>query len=285
MSNGYRLGISAVWERMTRYWLLTRQQLDRPVFLVGCSKSGTTVLGLLFSYHPQVGPKNAHEKEYSNLQHFLNAILDDKVFGDVAHEMEEKSLWDQYFPIENCALRTGKELALYKNPLSPVRQREFVDQLTRRLHEPRYCSKQPFNTFRVHVLREMFPDAKIVAIHRDGRDVAASWGRKQNRWDKFGGYVSAIEIFARKWNEAVDHLEEHKEALDIYTVRYEDLVQAPWQQLTQVFEFCALDCPAIYHGLELRRKVGLWRERIPWEYHDQIDRLTKKNRDRLGYVE
>ena len=285
MSNGHRLGIAAVLDRVARLWLPNSHQLDRPVFVVGCSKSGTTILGILLSYHPKVGPKNTHGNAYSSLQHFLNAMLVDKVFNDVAHEMEEKQLWDQYFPINDCALRTGKELILYDNPLAARTQREFIDRLRRRLNEPRYCSKQPFNTFRVHVLREMFPDAKIVAIHRDGRDVAASWGRKQNRWEKLGGYENAIGIFARKWNEAVDHLEEHRETLNIYTLRYEDLLPAPWQQLSRVFEFCELDCPAIYDGLQLRREIGLWRERIPQEYHDRLNRLTKKNRDRLGYTE
>jgi hypothetical protein len=57
--------------------------------------------------------------------------------------------------------------------------------------------------FRIHVLRDLCPQAKIAAIHRDGRDVVSSWGRKQNRWEQFGGYEPAIKMMARRWNEAI----------------------------------------------------------------------------------
>ena len=68
--------------------------LDRPIFLVGCSKSGTSILGLIFSYHPKVGPKNRSQGDYRSLAEFSCALLEDRVQDRVAHQMEEKAVWD-----------------------------------------------------------------------------------------------------------------------------------------------------------------------------------------------
>jgi hypothetical protein len=242
------------------------------------------MLGLIFSFHPQVGPKNPHAAEYVTLQAFLDAVLVDSVFDYVASEMEEKRLWDEFLPVNGVDLRTGAELTLLENPLDDRQRRALTSKLAQRLKEPRFFAKAPFNTFRVHVLRDLFPDAKILAIHRDGRDVVASWGRKQNRWEKFGGYAEAIPMLARKWNEAVGHIEQYRQELNIKTVLYEDLVINPRPVLEELFDFCELEVvPELFDGLNLRTDLGLWRERVPQEHHAKLNELTADYRRRIGF--
>ena len=130
----------------------------------------------------------------------------------------------------------------------------------------------------------MFPDARFIAIHRDGRDVIASWGRKGNRWKQFGGFASAIETFGKKWSDAVEHLEEYRAAFQIEVCRYEDLVQAPTHELQRLLSACDLPaCESITENLELRSTPSLWRSRIPEEYHDLTEQVTAQMRTRLGY--
>jgi hypothetical protein len=261
--------------------------LTKPIFVVGCPKSGTTLLGLLFSAHPQVGPKISLAGTYQSLQECMDAIYrDHALFDIVANEMEEKALWDSFFPLNGTDLRAGKELSIFKNPLTRRQVRDLIRALTKRFCEERYCSKQPTNTFRVHVLREIFPDAKFVAIHRDGRDVVSSWGRNVNRWERFGGYEKAIALFSRKWNEAVEHIELYRHDLDICTLRYEDLLERPGVELQKIFTFCELDdATSLFGGLQLANSKGKWKERIPPEYHAILQELTLGNRTKLGYFD
>jgi len=259
-------------------------ELDRPIFLVGCAKSGTSMLGAIFSMHPDIGPKSPHANKFESAQRFLNSLVDPHVHAVVAHEMEYKEVWDKYLPVENVSLRIGNGLILEENPLTTRQTRRLVGELTRDFHAARFFSKQPFNTFRVKFLRQVFPNCKIICIHRDGRDVVSSWGREQNRWELFGGFDAAIRTFSSKWNEAVEYVEDKKRELEIYTLRYEDLVSDPRQALQNIFEACELSyVPQIYDSLELACQVGLWKVRIPPEHHQLLGDLLDRNLTRLGY--
>lgn len=272
--------------RMARLLGLRPSPLERPVFLVGCSKSGTTMLGLILSCHPDLGPANPFLSRFGNLQAMLDAVLEDKVFDPIAHELEHKQLWDTFFPANHVPLRTGSELALTTNPLTPKRTRELCRALAALCPTGRLFCKGPFLSFRIHVLRELFPKARIVAIHRDGRDVVSSWGRKQKRWETMGGFGAAIEVLARKWNETIDHVEDARRELDLLTLRYEDFIAEPDATLQTICKYCALNYDGdLFGGLSLRQSVGLWRERIPAEHHRQLQDSTRRNRLRLGYAD
>ena len=260
------------------------RHLDRPIFLVGCGKSGTSVLGALLSCHPDVGPEFQSEENVGALpQDRLNALLRDELFGTLAAKMEQKAAWDRYLPIHSVPLRIGKELTLLRNPLSNSGKSRLVAALTTEFTQQRFFNKAPFNTFRIHVLRSLFPDAKLIAIHRDGRDVIASWGRKQNRWSRFGGPAKAIPIFAGKWNEAVDHIERYRRELDVKVVRYEELIDNPQRIVAALLEFCELDYDnELYDNLQLGNRVSLWQERIPASCHELVESLTQRNRKRVS---
>ena len=258
--------------------------LDRPIFLVGCCKSGTTLLSSLLLQHPDLGPKHRLVRGEGSSQDKVQQLLEDHHFNTLAHEVEQKEIWDRFFPMQNVKLRMGLELRLLENPLTADQQRELVKRLTTELREPRFFSKHPANLYRLHALKAMFPDARFIAIHRDGRDVIASWGRKGNRWKQFGGFASAIETFGKKWSDAVEHLEEYRAAFQIEVCRYEDLVQAPTHELQRLLSACDLPaCESITENLELRSTPSLWRSRIPTEYHDLTEQVTARMRTRLGY--
>lgn len=260
------------------------QKLDRPIFLGGCAKSGTTMLGLIFLSHPQTGPKKFSDQQQLPSLHELPHLLHEEVFNVVAHEMEKKQTWDKYFPMDGVDLRIGKELTLLKNPLTPAESVAFVEEITADFVEPRFFSKHPATGFRVHVIRELFPDAKILMVHRDGRDVIASWGRKGNRWKRFGGHESAIRLFAKKWNDTVEHIERFREELGLITFRYEDIVADHETAIADLFQKCELDSnDELLKAIELRDAKSLWRERIPEEYHSLVNELTAGNRAVLGY--
>ena len=260
-----------------------RQKFDRPIFLVGCSKSGTTIAASLMYLHPEINGGENIISKFGNVSD-LNELTDVVIFGPFAHKMEKKVFWDKYFPINRVELRTGKELVLLENSLSFFKTFLFKNDLRKMQIGNRFFNKAPFNSFRINVLRELFPDAKIIAIERDGRDVVSSWGREANRWESFGGYNKAIPVFARKWNETIDHIEEYKNKLDVYTFKYEDLLKTPQQTLKSVFEFCELSyLQTIYDSIELTPQAGKWKARIPKEFHSMLSNLTSENLKRLGY--
>ncbi|MBE7467038.1 MAG: sulfotransferase [Planctomycetes bacterium] len=271
------------WNRL-RNRIGMKTHLDRPIFLVGCGKSGTTLLALLIASHPHVGPKPPILDGKTNLQSAIRQLLTSEGFAQIAPLTEQKEIWDNYFPM-TADLRVGKELILTKNPLSKAETISLIRKLTYSFHAERYFNKAPFNSFRIHVLRQIWPDAKIIALHRDGRDVIASWYRQSYHLEKYKCREIALKTFAKKWNEAIDHLEAYRDELGISIWRYENLVDDPNQMLKKILSYAELPWrPELYDGLKLDTRCGRWQAIIPEEFHSRVNDWTNKNRERLGYV-
>jgi Sulfotransferase family len=126
-----------------RYWDLARSRAADPVFVVGCSRSGTTVT-------------------YETIA-MSSRLLS---FG---HEIPE--FWDSLWgPHHN---RWESEAAGAEHALPAHRdaaQRYFFQ----RLGLGRVLDKTCINVMRVPYLHALFPNARFVYIHRDGRDNVSS---------------------------------------------------------------------------------------------------------------
>ena len=98
--------------------------------------------------------------------------------------------------------------------------------------KPGWGDKTPYYVGHIDELRRVFPEARIVNLVRDGRDVALSLLRVP-----FG--PANVWAAAHQWRDAVDAGERAAERLgaDLLTVRYEDLVAGPETAIPAVCEF------------------------------------------------
>ena len=125
------------------YWDLMRSQATDPVFVIGCSRSGTTITYETIAMSP----------------HLLS-------FG---HEIPE--FWDSLWgPRHNGweSEAAGAEAARPEH--RDAAQRYFFQ----RLGGGRVLDKTCINVMRVPYLHRLFPQARFVYIHRDGRDNVSS---------------------------------------------------------------------------------------------------------------
>src|SRR4051794_20264863 len=101
--------------------------------------------------------------------------------------------------------------------------------------KPRWGDKTPYYVGELDQVKRVFPEARIVNLVRDGRDVALSLLRVP-----FGpGNVWAA---ARQWRAAVDagDAASARYGDDVLTIRYEDLVLDPEPVVRRVCEFCEI---------------------------------------------
>jgi hypothetical protein len=204
---------------------------DRPIFVVGCPRSGTTMLQLMLHAHPRIAlpPENrflltAYQRRYrlGNLNDavqrraFAEWIVHTPQFGDLGLDREQ--VIDRIVgapPTIGSAL--GTVLQMYAS----------------RFGKPRWGDKRPSYLRNLPAIRRLFPDAQIITIVRDGRDCVASLKETPWRPPAFAGLVD-------QWARSADASLRAARAYspDTYhQVRYEDLVADPAIHLRRICHF------------------------------------------------
>lgn len=228
-----------------------------PVFILCAPRSGTTWLVRALGAHPEVHATElrafghyvdvVHDHESAKprlritLDAYLDALLDPHTWqplGPSRDSVRDDLVRDVYRTIQAHALRrTGKRM--------------LVDKFTPYLGTAGEA---------VRSIRRLFPDAKIILLLRDGRDVAVSgvmhWLTKnvdrmsehQRRRraflvEKVGAppdrFFTDDEVrqWAAHWREPIDSVEEAAGALERLDVRYEDMVADLGAELRRIYGF------------------------------------------------
>ncbi len=172
-------------------------------FIVGCARSGTSILGELIASHPKV--KYIFEAHH---------IWEMAGYGpDGSHRLTE-----------NCATPE----IIYKIRMWFLKQYE----------ENKYIiEKNPRNVLRISFIKKIFPEAKIIHIIRDGRDVACSMvpGIGGDRWEHLKppgwkylklNYTGPLRC-ALAWKEIMEIALNDLRSIDHLQIKYEDLVLKP----------------------------------------------------------
>ena len=142
---------------------------DAPIFIVGCPRSGTTLLRNLLNSHPHL--------TFPEESHFIPVFY--RGYGDPRDEREARRLAERVLSLQwvrRWGLKVGAE------SFADCRSfREFLCHLyeawARQENKPRWGDKTPPYVTEIPLLVKLFPGARIIHIYRDGRDVALSWIR------------------------------------------------------------------------------------------------------------
>ncbi len=270
---------------------------NQRVFLVGHGKSGTTWLHMLFFHHPNaavVAERRLFEHPDEN-EALLDHLLDDTWFDswfksssfgitapeqtDVRYEMSR--LMSDYLLYRALAVRKTAKGFERKTPIT-----HFSEKIALNTEQDARVT--------IETLKKLYPDAKIVHIVRDPRDVAVSAMfhsyrnfREKHEKNWVTDFVESVlegntanilkkkavaayfKSHAKAWKQiaSIFHIKGQSLYGDNYLlVRYEDLLQMPQQQVQRLFSFAGLaDDPqrvadvvekASFKNLSKGRKAG-----------------------------
>ncbi|MBB4931113.1 hypothetical protein F4561_001933 [Lipingzhangella halophila] len=259
------------------------QSQERAIIVLGCPRSGTTLLQLMLHAHPRIAipPETRfvtsvywHRKRYGDLRNVDNLralgewIVYSKGtrFGDLGLDPEETLA-----EIVNGPRTLGSALAT------------VFRRYARRFDKPRWGDKRPAYHHSIDQLARMFPGAQFVNIVRDGRDCVGSL--KNMSWFRQDSYGAMST-----WAEAIDNGRAAARKLgpeSFYEMRYEQLIGDPEAELSALCDFLGEEFdPAMCephqvagiavpkrktHHANTHREItqansGAWRERLePWE--------------------
>lgn len=256
---------------------------DRPVFIIGCPRSGTTMLQLMLHSHPRMAVP-------PETRFVIPAYYRRRVFGDLRVTERRRSMAEW---IANDRSTKFRELKVDKEAFI----RQVVDgpgslgsvigtafrMYAERFGKPRWGDKRPSYVKHTDLLLRLFPDAQFIHLIRDGRDCVASL--KEMPWYTLDSFHAVAT-----WAEAVDtgaRLRRTMPEDSYYELRYEDLTDDPETELKKLCAFLEEDfSPAMVspreaasvavpshkvwhsntHGEVTRSRVGSWAHRLDdWE--------------------
>jgi omega-hydroxy-beta-dihydromenaquinone-9 sulfotransferase len=286
--------------------------IDRPIFIVGSGRSGTTLFYDLMAGHRELGWFSSYVERFANLPWLaaLNAFYRipslTKRYAKrrwFPSPVEAHMLWDLFHPVEDsmgCPPFTEQDAAL----TDQKGLRRFIIDVLRFSQCPRFVNKNTRNTRRVPYLHTLFPDAIFVHVIRDGRAAANSflnvhWWPSLSLWWAGGKTpvqmqkegLESILVAARTWKLEVERVLQDKENLaaeQYIEVRYEALVQDPFGEVERVLDFCDLPWTSSLHAhidaFDIGSRNWKWKDKFSPEHIDSINQEIGSLLEQLGYV-
>jgi len=213
---------------------------DAPVFVVGMSRSGTTLLSAMLSAHSRLdcGPESHLLSAHRRLPPEEQAgLVDPSTWPDRAADFVADLENRGHRIIEAFGLTRSDTLSwLADRPPSIAAILESLTaQHAERVGAARWVEKTPRHLLTLETIREAWPEAFVVRIVRDPRDVALSLTGMPFAEDTQVGNLVRIDYD--------DRHSRHFFATDprVMTLRYEDLVTEPGRELGRVCDFIGED--------------------------------------------
>lgn len=248
-------------------------RLERPIFIVGSPRSGTTLAVDLFASHPEI-----------------------------SNWSEAGRIWDPGHYDDPDAEHAWP--ASFATPARVARLHRWFEWHRRREGRPRFVNKHPRNSLRMGFLHAAFPDAVFVHVIRDGRAVVGSIlaeirGSERRQRLPMGGFAKpagwrallrddVVEQSALQWQAIVRTVLADARALGPATieVRYERLCAEPRATYRALFAFAGLRSDdAALAGIPERLEASEgWRKRMTAAEIATIERAAGGLLAELGYA-
>ncbi len=267
-----------------RRWRMAAYHSSQPhIVMGGAPRSGTTVLRKLFDRHPHI-----------------RCGAETKIFVPAAFNLAWLST---SYAIPLPELRSMREGARS--------QAAFIDDFAARVRadagKTRWAEKTPQNIRNLDWIMARFPQASIIHIIRDGRDVVCSmrqhpdWRWLDGEWQKVL-VPRSTEWYARRWLADTAAGMAWRDDPRYLEVRYEDLVAHPSAVLRAICEGvgAADDADWLaevgqrdegaghtkrpdYEGALSAASVGRWRGDLGAAEQREVERLCGPRLRELGY--
>jgi hypothetical protein len=221
-----------------------------PVFVLGCGRSGTKLLyhtllsaGGFAVYHAESNAFNLIGLRFGNLAKLENrrALLN--------HWLRSKLFYRSGLTREEIEPRILEECHNAADFL-----RILMETIARKQGVERWAECTPLHLLYLPLIKKVFPDALIVHIIRDGRDVAVSLNRvgwfPPLPWDK----KRRLLVPAIFWRWIVGKGREYGRSMpgDYLEVHFEDVVQKPRETMVRLGAFIGhdLNCDRIQQNAQ-----------------------------------
>lgn len=230
--------------------------LEKMIFVVGNSRSGTTMMGRILGNHPDVFT-------FGEL-HFFGQLWS-PVHPYELNRSEAEALAAKLFCLQREGYRTHGDSKSFldeaskfcevfsEQPIAPADLfSSFLYYAAARNSKTIPCDQTPRNVFYIDVILKSYPHAKIINMIRDPRDVLLSQKRKWKRRFLGGTDLSIKESFrdwvnyhpitiSKIWHTAVTAADRFIDHDNVTTIYFEQLLASPETTVENICDFVGIN--------------------------------------------
>ena len=204
---------------------------DRPLFIVGMPRSGTSLVEQILASHPEVHGAGELE-DIGRLSHQLHSLAGKRgYFVGVADVTREK-----------LATLAADYLGIL---------------MAHSAHAARVTDKMPHNFLHLGLIQMLFPKARVIHIRRDPLDTCLScYFQEFSASHSYAYDLTQLGAYYRQYERLMAHWEQVLD-LPMLHIRYEDLVDDQEGVSRRMVEFCGLEWDnRVLRFHETRRNVA-----------------------------
>lgn len=243
------------------------ETIQARLFLVGCPRSGTTLLQSMLAAHSTIASFPESHLLLVTSRSRRGRWL--RKSGLIAPEMRQRLQQflhevghPEFMPPKTHQLhRFGQQFA------------QLLDQLTAVQGKSTWLEETPGHLHYIAVFASTIPDARFIHLSRNGTDVVASLYKVTNQYPEQWGHGYTIEQCIKTWNRAVCLSMAYVDSANHHIVRYEQLLAQPETTLMDLCNFIGVP----FEGIMLNTHHTIAQQLITDDERWKYDALTPRH--------
>ncbi|MFC4763939.1 sulfotransferase family protein [Dyella koreensis] len=242
----------------------------RRTFVVGCPRSGTTIVQAMLARHPAVF--TLPETGFFEHLHGNTAWR----WGDARIEYQQARLQQRlgFSRKHERNLFMTLQRMLSSSPVSSLRpslrirtlERRFITLLDRLAQEngrDMWLEKTPNHLLFIPEIEALVPDARFVHVIRPGMDVLASLADASLLFENDNAFPGGTVHWTKRWNRAMQIHRTHMAQPQHYLLFLDDLIEHPEREWLRLCEFLDIAADAPLNDACIQLIADL--EQEPWK--------------------
>ena len=251
-------------------------RIHQRVFIVGCPRSGTTLLQSLLASHPTI-TSFPESKYFLDLVSFPVETSKRHALGIVSPRLRQTCI-DFFNEIDQPELVNR----LPRLPLMRLYTQRFVDildDLTQQRQKSIWIEKTPDHLHHIAYIEKYVPAPKIIHIVRNGADVVASLYDLVQRYPDFWGrFLKTLDDCIERWRSDIQLTRQYLGQPNHTLLRYETLIESVADETQRLCQFIGVEHEAGTLDAYRTTSRSLVRSREGWKdgTQDKIQTPTSR---------